>query len=117
MATARPYRPQSEFTHDDRLVEDRFRPTTPDAQIRRIRRNLVRDDPQLHTLCSATTIAVTVTISPWSDNWRRFTNTASYTPFILVPQGMRDEARAKGIERPLLVHLPVEPGRPSAAWL
>ena len=32
-------------------------------------------------------------------------------------RAVRDEARAKGIERPLLVHLPVEPGRPSAGWL
>jgi predicted DNA-binding antitoxin AbrB/MazE fold protein len=30
---------------------------------------------------------------------------------------VRDEARAKGIECPLLVHLPDEPGRPSAGWL
>lgn len=28
-----------------------------------------------------------------------------------------EEARAKGVEHPLLVHLPVEPGRPSAGWL
>ena len=32
-------------------------------------------------------------------------------------RAVRDEARAKGIERPLLVHLPVEPDRPSAGWL
>lgn len=30
---------------------------------------------------------------------------------------VRDEARAKGVERPLLVHLPDKSGRPSAGWL
>ncbi len=28
-----------------------------------------------------------------------------------------DQARAKGVKRPLLVHLPEELGRPSAGWL
>jgi len=32
-------------------------------------------------------------------------------------RAVRDEARAKGIQHPLLVHLPEEPGRPSAGWL
>jgi predicted DNA-binding antitoxin AbrB/MazE fold protein len=32
-------------------------------------------------------------------------------------RAVRDEARAKGIERPLLVHLPDEPERPSAGLL
>ena len=32
-------------------------------------------------------------------------------------RAVRDEARAKGVEHPLLVHLPVDPGRPSAGWL
>jgi predicted DNA-binding antitoxin AbrB/MazE fold protein len=30
---------------------------------------------------------------------------------------VRDAARAKGIQRPLLVHLPDEPELPSAGWL
>lgn len=32
-------------------------------------------------------------------------------------RAVRDEARAKGIDRPLFVRLPLEPGRPSAGWL
>lgn len=30
---------------------------------------------------------------------------------------VRDEARRKGIERPLMVHIPKEPNLPSAGWL
>jgi hypothetical protein len=30
---------------------------------------------------------------------------------------VRDEARAKGIQLPLLVHIPEEPNLPSAGWL
>ena len=32
-------------------------------------------------------------------------------------RAVRDEARAKGVASPLMVHLPDEPGRPSAGWL
>jgi predicted DNA-binding antitoxin AbrB/MazE fold protein len=32
-------------------------------------------------------------------------------------RAVRDEARAKGVAHPLLVHLPDEPGLPSAGWL
>ncbi len=32
-------------------------------------------------------------------------------------RAVRDEARAKGVYLPLLVHLPDEPGQPSAGWL
>ena len=32
-------------------------------------------------------------------------------------RAVRDEARAKGIDRPLFVRLTDEPGRPSAGWL
>src|SRR5580698_3478651 len=32
-------------------------------------------------------------------------------------RAVRDEARAKGTQRPLMVHLPDEPGRLSAGWL
>lgn len=30
---------------------------------------------------------------------------------------VRDEARLKGVARPLLVHIPKEPNQPSAGWL
>ncbi len=30
---------------------------------------------------------------------------------------VRDEARSKGVERPLMVHIPEEPNLPSAGWL
>jgi hypothetical protein len=32
-------------------------------------------------------------------------------------RAVRDEARAKGIQLPLLVHIPGEPNLPSAGWL
>ena len=32
-------------------------------------------------------------------------------------RGVRDEARAKGVETPLMVHLPDEPDLPSAFWV
>lgn len=32
-------------------------------------------------------------------------------------RAVRDEARAKGVHLPLLVHIPDEPGQPSAGWL
>ena len=35
----------------------------------------------------------------------------------LDARAVRDEARAKGVYLPLLVHLPDEPGQPSAGWL
>jgi predicted DNA-binding antitoxin AbrB/MazE fold protein len=35
----------------------------------------------------------------------------------LDARAVRDEARRKGIHRPLLVHVPDEPDQPSAGWL
>jgi predicted DNA-binding antitoxin AbrB/MazE fold protein len=32
-------------------------------------------------------------------------------------RAVRDEARQKGVHRPLLVHVPEEPDRPSAFWI
>ena len=32
-------------------------------------------------------------------------------------RGVRDEARAKGVQTPLMVHIPDEPNLPSAFWV
>jgi len=32
-------------------------------------------------------------------------------------RGVRDEARAKGVQTPLMVHIPDEPNMPSAFWV
>jgi hypothetical protein len=32
-------------------------------------------------------------------------------------RGVRDEARAKGVQTPLMVHIPDEPNAPSAFWV